>query len=325
MREGQRKKLIMSGIGKAEKASNRRKYKCILPECNLISIKSHSQQKKSQLEAIAEDSEVFAKTQSLYQMFKSEKRELLSKKNIGEASRFKGYCNKHDTSIFSPIENGNLDINNPEHNFLLLLRCVSYEYANKREVYDRQKDILSKIGDFFSFEGKKDFEASIYGMKVFLELDAPYYMSKLFKILETKDWTGIKYNSFIIEKNIGVSSTTCFSPFRESHSEWMNEHFEEPQPFISLSVIPCENSTAISFVWFSEIHKYCVEFSKISAEQDDIFRLINTYVFSESEDVCVKPSLWEKLTEREKELIYQHMGDSDSLPNSNLLPIVLSV
>ncbi len=323
MRDSQKKKLIMAGLGKAEKISNRRKYKCIYPGCNLDSIKSHSQQKKGQLSAIAEESSVYAMRKSIYQLFNMEMKDLLSKQTIGEASRYKGYCNAHDTSIFSPIENSNLDIKSPEHNFLLLLRAVSYEYANKRDMYDRQKDILSVVGDFFSYEGRKNYESSIYGIKFFLEKDVPYYFSLLFDILESKDWSKIQFNSFEVEKNIGVSSTTCFSPLREDHSSWMADNFALPQPFISLSVVPDECTTSIAFVWFSEIAHLCCEYSKIDSNQDDISTMINAFIFCESEDVCVRPSLWEKLSEPGKYMIYRHMGKSESLPDAEKIPLVL--
>ena len=323
MRESQRQKLIMAGLGKAEKASRRRKYKCILPDCRLDSIKSHSQQKKCQLDAISEGSSVFAMNKNLYQMFKTEKRELLTMKSIGEASRYKGYCNAHDTSIFSPIENRNLDIHNPEHNFLLLLRAVSHEFANKRDMYDQQKDILAKIGHLFSYEGRRAYEASNYGVKLFLEKDAPYYMFRLFEIYDSRDWSQIEYNSFLYEKNIGVSSTTCFSPFRENHTAWMSVNFEQPQPFISLSVVPSLESTAVSFAWFSENSEFCKSYKKIHAEQENIAKIINAFILSESEDVCIRPSLWEKLSQEDKETIYKHMGTSDTLPNSESIPVVI--
>jgi hypothetical protein len=323
MRDAQRNKLLMAGLGKAEKASNRRKYKCIHPDCNLDAIKSHSQQKKGQLSSIAEDLAVYAMRRNVYQMFNTEKKELLAKQTIGEASRYKGYCNNHDTNIFSKIENGNLDVANPEHNFLLLLRSVSFEYANKRGMYDRQKDILSKIGHLFSHEGKRNYEASSLGIKLFLKKDAPYYLSLLFDIYESKDWSRIQYNSFSIKNNIGVSSTTCFSPLREDHSDWMAKNFEKPQPFISFSVVPDENITSIAFVWFSEMADLCDEFSKIDPNQDDISNVINTYIFCESEDVCVRPSLWEKLSVPDKHMIYRHMGESDSLSDANTVPLVL--
>ena len=83
MREAQRKKKIMAGLGKVEKAANRRKYKCILPECNEDSIKSHSQQKRHQLESISEESKVIAMKKSLYDVFNRDINELLKELPIG--------------------------------------------------------------------------------------------------------------------------------------------------------------------------------------------------------------------------------------------------
>lgn len=323
MRDAQKNKIIMAGLGKAQKISNRRKYKCIYPDCNLASIRSHSQQKGGQLSSIAEESSVYAMRRSMYHLFNTRMKDLLSKQTIGEATRFKGYCNAHDTNIFAPIENGNLDIQNPEHNFLLLLRAVSYEYANKRDMYDQKKDILSKVGNLFSYEGKRNFEASAYGIKAFLEKDAPHYLSLVFDIYESKDWSKIQYNSFKVGKNIGVSSATCFSPLREDHPNWMADNFELPQPFISLSVVPDEGTTSIAFVWFSEIANLCYEYSKIDPNQDDISNVINTLIFCESEDVCVRPSLWEKISEFDKCMIYRHMGESDSLHDAEKIPLIV--
>lgn len=323
MRESQRQKLIRAGLGKVEKSANRRKYKCICPECSDKAIRSHSQQKKHQLNSIAEDLYVFSMKKTMYRVSQEKVNELLVKTPIGSASRYSGYCNVHDTSIFSPIENGNLNIENPEHNFLLLLRAVSHEYAAKRGMYDRQRDVLSKIGDLFSYDGKRHYESYQAGVKYFLEKDAPYYLAKLFDIYESNNWSVIRYNSFTIDRNIGVSSTTCFSPLREQHPKWSIDNHEKIQPFISFSVIPENNQTSVAFVWFDEFDELCGEFKNIDSGQDDIFRLLNTYIFCESEDVCVNPSLWGKLSQKERYEIYSHMGDSDSLPGSNNIPMVL--
>jgi len=323
MREGQRIKLIKAGIGKVEKAANRRKYECIFPGCNELAIKSHSQQKKHQLNSISENSHVFAMNKSMYNIFSGDFSELLRLTPIGSASRYNGYCNKHDTNIFSPIENGNINIGIPEHNYLLLLRSISHEYATKRDMYDRQEDVLSKIGDLFSYEGMENYKASHAGVKYYLNKDAPYYLSKLFEIYESKDWSQISYNSFEIDRNIGVSSTTSFSPFREEHLDWMHNNFEEVQPFISFSLVPEANKTSISFVWFSEYSQFCSEFERLEKDQKDIIQIINTYVLCESEDVCIKPSLWNKLSQQERYEIYSHMGNSESLRDANTIPMVL--
>ena len=79
MRDAQRIKLIRAGIGKAEKAANRRNYNCIYPGCTENAIGSHSQQKKHQLESIAENSAVYSFDKNPYSLFTSEKSELLKK------------------------------------------------------------------------------------------------------------------------------------------------------------------------------------------------------------------------------------------------------
>ena len=66
MREPQRIKLIQKGLGKAQKASARIKYKCLLPSCTKNGIRSHSQQKKHQLNSIAENLKVISVEKNIY-------------------------------------------------------------------------------------------------------------------------------------------------------------------------------------------------------------------------------------------------------------------
>ncbi|HDZ3746041.1 TPA: hypothetical protein RSW77_003566 [Vibrio cholerae] len=323
MREAQRMKLFRSKVGKAEKESNRRSYICMKRGCANKAIKSHSQQKMCQLASIAEDSWVYSIDKGLYQMFSGKPREILVKKTITESSRYKGYCNGHDTEIFSEIENDNLDVSLAKHNLLLLLRCVSYEVANKRDAYLRQQDLLEHAGELMSWDGRKNYEASGFGMRLFLEKDAPYYFELLDQIESSGCYDGIEFNSFTINKNLRVSSTTCFSPFRTQHSDWMSENLDKPQPFVSLSVVPTLDKTHVSFCWFKEFSQHCSEFRLLTPESANIIELINMYIFTESEDVCVAPSLWEKLTSSERQQIYKHMGNSDTLENLPNIPLVL--
>ncbi len=327
MREPHRQKLILKGLGVAQNKLNKRKYKCILPSCTKNAIKSHSQQKKHQLSAIAENLMVYSIEKNIYKSFKtkSEKRELLQKKSIGESSTYPGYCNTHDTNIFAPIENGNLDVNLPEHNFLLLLRSVSYEFANKRSVYDRSKDILKENYELLTYEGRRHFEIGIDGIKQYLEIDAPVYLANLFEAYDTKNYSIISYNSFTIPKNVGVSSTTMFSPLRENHYEFMAINAKSVQPTVSFNLVPDSQKTQVSFIWFSEHNSLCEEVAKISSSNKDILKTINMYAFTESEDTCIRPSIWEGLTEIEKKQIYKHFAQKDSIAGASDIPQIIKI
>lgn len=323
MREVQRLKLIKAGIGKAQKTSNRREYSCMKMGCKEKAIKSHSQQKKCQLDSIAENGWVYSVEKGFYNIFSGKPRELLVKKTITESSRYKGYCNSHDTEIFSSIENENLDVTNVYHNYLLLLRSVSYEFANKRDSYLRQIDILRQVGDLMYPQGQSSYEASTAGIKLFLDKDSPYYFQRLKEIDEAKSYSdNVIFRSFELHRNLGVSCTTCFSPLREKHSEWMAEHIESPQPFITLSIVPSQNRTLVSFCWFTEFDELCSDFKNL-VNDEKFISILNMYAFTESEDVCISPSLWEKLSIEDRQNIYRHMGNSDSLPNAEDVPLVM--
>ncbi|WP_063661621.1 hypothetical protein [Aliivibrio fischeri] len=325
MRESQRIKLLKAGIGKAQKSSNRRQYKCIQSGCSEKAIKSHSQQKKCQLESISENLYVYSVDKGLYNIFSDKPREILVKKTITESSRYKGYCNAHDTDIFLKIENNNLDISNNFHNYLLLLRCISYEFANKRDAYLRQVDILNQVGDLFSNKGRMNYEGSGYGLKMFLEIDAPYYFLRLNEIKDTEDYSQVRFNSFEIDKNLGVSCSTCFSPLMEEHGEWMSQNIDSIQPFVSMSIIPSKEKTLVSFCWLAEFDEFCDKIRDIDIKQDNFIHILNMLAFTQSEDTCVTPSLWEQLTQYEKTTIYQQMGTSDSLINATNIPLVMQM
>ncbi|AYQ57607.1 hypothetical protein MS2017_1945 [Bathymodiolus thermophilus thioautotrophic gill symbiont] len=326
MRETQKIKLIQKGLGKAQKLASRIKYKCMLPSCSKKGIRSHSQQKKHQLNSIAKDLKVISVEKNIYKSFMASRQgnfNIFQKKQIAEASTFVGYCNEHDASIFEPIENGNLEANLDEHSLLLFLRCFSYEYANKRNTHDRSKGIYKECQHLFGDEGARQYNRHIGGMKAFLDIDAPYYFEKLFDCYETGDYSKISHNSFIIPKNIGISSTTCISLLRGNYSDWMSNHFSNAQPIVALSVVPDIDKTIISFVWLSEFDSMCSDFMTINLETENISKILNSYLLNESEDLCIKPSIWENLDATERKILSECVSKKGEIEDEMNIPQIV--
>ena len=63
---------------------------------------------------------------------------------ISSASTFFGFCNHHDTVIFSEIENKDY-IGNHEQNFLYAYRACALEYVKKKEACCFFKASLNKF------------------------------------------------------------------------------------------------------------------------------------------------------------------------------------
>jgi hypothetical protein len=101
--------------------------KCFWPEgtCPNQAIRAHSVQNATALSLLEEDGHVVAPTIRL-----DAKRGPtidLGKVGRNRATTFAGLCNEHDREAFAPIEVGQLDLQNPEHRFLLAFRATFYE------------------------------------------------------------------------------------------------------------------------------------------------------------------------------------------------------
>lgn len=126
---------IKSSAYKIKNKKNKNAF-CLFPNCTEKAIASHSIQ-KSLLKDIA-DSNSFLTRLYLDADFApngSIEVKVDTKFSMNKASTFYGFCNKHDTRIFSPIENTVIDKNNSNQMFLLLYRAVSREYSEVKHSY----------------------------------------------------------------------------------------------------------------------------------------------------------------------------------------------
>ncbi|GAH17669.1 unnamed protein product, partial [marine sediment metagenome] len=115
---------------------------CVFPDksnCSKKPIKAHSIQKNKILKHISINGKVISgdiqKT-----LFTQEFEEV----GINSASTFFGFCNYHDTSIFSEIENQDY-IESQEQNFLYAYRACALEYVKKIEASCLYKAALKRF------------------------------------------------------------------------------------------------------------------------------------------------------------------------------------
>lgn len=105
----------------------RQKYsKCLCPDmlCDKPAIRAHSVQKSTALSFIEEAQHVYG-----FKMTFKDNEAKCEFEKIGRnnASTFTGFCNRHDTEIFKPIDTKPLDLENPEQLFLMAYRSITRE------------------------------------------------------------------------------------------------------------------------------------------------------------------------------------------------------
>lgn len=98
--------------------------------CSEGIIKAHTIQKRGGIAAIAEKGHVLTVKPTMKDLIESKGKPSPRKIGINNASVFPGFCNKHDTALFKPIEGKSLCLNK-ETAFLLSYRAIAYERFTK--------------------------------------------------------------------------------------------------------------------------------------------------------------------------------------------------
>lgn len=113
--------------------------------CSGKAIKAHTVQKRSGLAAIQERGHVLTSLEILPDLIMGKEGDF-SRIGVNAASTFKGFCARHDASLFRKIEHGDVRLDR-ESGFLHAYRAIAREAYNKRnsvDVVKMQKRVLDR-------------------------------------------------------------------------------------------------------------------------------------------------------------------------------------
>lgn len=117
--------------------------------CSDIITKAHTVQKKGGLAAIAESGHVLSVKPSMKDLVETDGNPQPRKVGVNNASVFPGFCSKHDTILFKPIEGKSLSLTK-DTAFLFAYRAAAYERFSK-EAQLRHLDIQREFDRAYPF------------------------------------------------------------------------------------------------------------------------------------------------------------------------------
>ncbi len=151
----------------AEMRAESLKGYCSHPEagastCSDRIIRAHTVQRNVGLAGIAENGHVVSPRARIEDIFKNEGKIVPNRIGVRSASTFMGFCSRHDTEMFRPVEAGPVPLSS-ETCFLLSFRALAYECFTKRTAL-RTVDILRQMdnGSPFSMQCQIQQFLSIY-------------------------------------------------------------------------------------------------------------------------------------------------------------------
>jgi hypothetical protein len=131
--------------------------------CSERIIRSHTVQRATGLEAIAENGHVISVKSAFRDLAKNEGRLLPREVGVRDASTFMGFCNKHDTAMFRAVEAGPVTLTQKTC-FLLSFRTIAYELFQKRAVL-RHIEIQRDLDKGRPFEHQCEIQEHLHAVR----------------------------------------------------------------------------------------------------------------------------------------------------------------
>ncbi len=277
--------------------------KCVFPDhtsCSEKVIKAHSIQRNKILKHIAENGMVIS-ADIQKTLFTKEFDEI----GIKSVSTFFGFCNYHDTNIFSEIENKEY-VSSIEQNFLHAYRACALEYVKKEEsvcFYEKAMKKYKNTPNELLFY--KKLNGAIWGVKDYYSI-LELLSNELIKPKDEKSFEIISSIVFHLSYESFLAINASFSiefAFQENLINDLADTSKRPAP-IFLNIFPHNGKTFIIFSWLSEnIETYQSIVSNLETfipSQIEIF--FSNLIIYHCENMFISPSKYSQMPKKARRL-----------------------
>jgi hypothetical protein len=278
----------------------KRKASCLYPGCNDVPIKSHSLQ-KSLLKSIADNTNhvkrIFVDVEfKLNGKFSAVEEDI----GINEASTFEGFCSKHDTEIFSPIETNKIDYNNNEHLFLLLYRSITREYYESNKSYFHFRDAVNAL---IKDMPQENMLGPCLLIQLYLQFCDYYHVEKTKEFVDNclinAIWdNNYKYFHITLNKFLPIFVNSFFA-VQGTNCDilYIKDITKEYPLFCSVTIIPEDNKTDIFYSvakdQCNELKAFLRQFENKNIEDLELF--LSDLVIRNSDNFYISPDYWTKI------------------------------
>lgn len=308
---------------------------CLCPNCNEPPIKSHSQQLKGSLSIIARSGKVIAPSRNnidAVRRFREGKPYAgrLHAIEIKRASTFKGFCAKHDTEIFLPIERRELCIGDMDQVLAFQRRAVSFELMNKFYACAYIDASIRNLRPYIDIPSSFDSESKI--QRILLRADIEYDWKPLWMERAASE---LYMEWRVIPKRLPVSMTSCISALPEHQVvEYTDRHIDLvagsmdcPRPSFTLTIVPQKQDTHIIMIW-NKLNAPFVEAWRqrmVSQDKAVFEEFLNECVFCKSEDYCLSPKEWDILSPNTKRILELNLPDDNHRSIAPIIPKIITI
>jgi hypothetical protein len=271
----------------------------------LQAIDAHSIQRNGALSLIAENGHVYAISRNFEDVKRNSGRITYTKQGIGTVSTFRGFCEKHDSQLFKPIDTMPL-MPTPEQTFLYAYRALCREAfvkENALDVYSKiSEESRTHTAQYELFDSLR--QGTELGLRNLVVQKRKYEGS-----LYSKSFSDIKSVIFCTNQKPSLVFSGLFYPDFDFHGNPLQDLADHNAIFsvMTFSFAPMTQGWGILFAWHSHSSAICMPFMRSLAAkihedgklEDHLFRL----VISNCENMAIGPEWWESIPDSVREII----------------------
>lgn len=296
-------KLYKIKLKKHYQEISKKTRRCLHPNCNSLTINSHTVSRSKNLKRISSNSHVYSIENMIFKIGSDDyiSYELISTK---KASGYPLFCEEHDNNLFKPFERNKLQINQ-EHSFLLHYRIINKKLYLKQNIYDlytKQIKYFKKEQDFI-FDLKQ--QRSLFGTEIRSLNEQKNILDEL---LLKHDFTNQSFYTLIIDKIPEIQCSETWIPILDFDNNELFDlnNLDLKTPSISINILAFENSGIILFSWNNEQNIYNssnIKFIHSLNKIENKLLGVLSIIFSFTENIFINPSWWDNLSNSKQQLL----------------------
>lgn len=293
------------------KLSKKCRFKgCVFPDksqCSKKIIKAHSIQMNKILNLIADNGMV---------VFFDGSRSIITNDfeeiGIKQASTFFGFCNHHDTTVFSNIENVDY-YDTKEQNFLYAYRACAREFVVKYEAtcIHQQTASLYRLYPDYITQLYYNLESSRQGL-VDVQNHINKFSTELVKSPVDRNYYLLSTAVFKLQYEAPIAVNSIFNLIYDFHGNVINNlsNFSKNVAPLFLNIFPQSGKTILLLSCFtSDLNRYNNFFSELNnLTNSELERVFSQIVLTYCENFFVSPRKWNTHSKNERGLIVEYFN-----------------
>lgn len=282
---------------------------CSLPgpdPCSSLIVKAHTIQRKGGLAAIAENNHVLTVKPLMKEMMLSSGKPQPRKIGLNSASVFPGFCSKHDSETFKPIEGKSLNLDS-QSAFLFSYRAIAYERFSK-EAEGRINAMMREFSDRGQpFWKQAAIQSFLYDVSIGVELgkrDMTRTKDGFDNLILASSYEGFHFCAIRFDQTLPVVACCAFHPEFDLNGARLQRLGQEKVELdvVTLTVTAFDGNTVAVFGWIGPDNGPARSLANSLVALDNV-RIADALVrllFIHSDNVFLKPSWWNGLPDEKK-------------------------